>query len=156
MKKLILMLNVIMVGSFLMLGCRNEKKEFDLVTAKKAIQERSNIYVDAVNKKDSVGLSHCYTVDAKLMAPNEKSAEGRAAIQKMMGGWMKTGMPHLSIETVEVWGDDNALTAEEIWTFKDKDGKILDQGKAVEVYKKEDGVWKLHRDCFNSDMPMMK
>lgn len=155
MKKLILMLIAIASGSVLLTSCNN-KKEFDLDAAKKAIQERSEIYVDAVNNKDSVGLSHCYTVDAKLMSPNEKSVQGRAAIQKMVGGWMKSVMPELSIETVEVWGNDDVLSAEENWTFKDKEGKILDQGKAVEVYKKEDGVWKLHRDCFNSDMPMMK
>jgi ketosteroid isomerase-like protein len=157
MKKIILLVTILISGSFMMLSCKNEKKEFDLVAAKNAIQERSKIYSDAVNSKDSVGLANCYTTDAKLMGPNEKSAVGRAAIQKMVGQWMKSGMPAgFSIETVDVWGNDEVLAAEENWTFKDKDGKILDQGKAIEIFKKEDGVWKLHRDCFNSDMPMMK
>lgn len=149
---------VLVTGSIFMTSCKNEeaKPAFDLTEAKAAIEARSKVYVDALNNKDSVGLANCYTSDGKFMAPNEKSVVGRANIQKLVGQWMKSGMPNFSIETVEVWGNDEVLAAEENWSFKDKDGKIVDQGKAIEVYKKEDGVWKLHRDCFNSDMPLQK
>ena len=41
------------------------------------------------------------------------------------------------------------------WTMYDKDGKVLDEGKSLEVYKMEDGKWKLLRDCYNSDIPAM-
>lgn len=159
MKKLILLVIVLATGSFWMTGCKSEesKPAFDLTAAKKAIQERSKVYADAVNNKDSAGVANCYTTDGKFMPPNEKSVSGRASIQKLVGQWMKAGMPAgFSIETVEVWGNDEVLAAEENWTFKDKKGKIIDQGKAIEVYKMEDGVWKLHRDIFNSDMVMGK
>lgn len=159
MKQGILLAMALVTGSILMTGCKNEesKPAFDLVAAKTAIQERSKIYADAVNNKDSVGVANCYTTDGKFMPPNEKTVSGRASIQKLVGQWMKGGMPAgFSIETVEVWGNENVLAAEENWTFKDKDGKIIDQGKAIEVYKMEEGVWKLHRDIFNSDMPLQK
>ena len=107
MKKVILLVIVLAAGSVLMTSCKNEESKpvFDLEAAKKAIQERSKIYADAVNSKDSVGVANCYTADAKFMPPNEKSAVGKAAIQKMVGQWMKAGMPAgFSIETVEVWG----------------------------------------------------
>jgi uncharacterized protein (TIGR02246 family) len=158
MKKRFFFAMILVTGSILMVSCNKEaaKPAFDLTEAKAAIEARSKVYVDALNNKDSVGLANCYTSDGKFMAPNEKSVVGRANIQKLMGQWMKSGMPNFSIETVEVWGNDEVLAAEENWSFKDKDGKIVDQGKAIEVYKKEDGVWKLHRDCFNSDMPLGK
>lgn len=159
MKKSIVWVFVLTTGSLLMTNCKNEesKPAFDLAAAKKAIEERSKVYADALNNKDSVGLANCYTVDGKFMPPNEKSVSGRANIQKLVGQWMKAGMPAgFSIETVEVWGNEEVISAEENWTFKDKDGKIIDQGKAIEIYKMEDGVWKLHRDCFNSDVAMGK
>ncbi|MCL9805341.1 DUF4440 domain-containing protein [Flavobacterium amniphilum] len=159
MKKVIVVLIVLITGSCWMTSCKNEsaKSAFDLTAAKKAIEERSKIYADAVNNKDSVGVANCYTKDGKFMPPNEKSVSGKASIQKLVGQWMKAGMPAgFSIETVEVWGNEEVLAAEENWTFKDKSGKIIDQGKAIEVYKMEDGVWKLHRDCFNSDVVMGK
>jgi ketosteroid isomerase-like protein len=37
----------------------------------------------------------------------------------------------------------------------DKDGKEIDRGKALELWKMEDGKWKLFRDIFNSDLPCM-
>lgn len=146
-----------------MTGCKKEeaaayetKPAFDLTAAKSAIEARSKIYVDAVNKKDSVGLADCYTSDGKFMQPNGETAQGRKNIQKLVGEWMRAGMPQLSIQTVEVWGNENTLTAEENWSLTDKDGKVVDSGKALELYKMEDGVWKLHRDCFNSNMALPK
>ena len=47
------------------------------------------------------------------------------------------------------------LTAEDAWTMTGKDGKVVDEGKSIEVYKMEDGKWKLLRDCWNSNMPVM-
>ena len=40
------------------------------------------------------------------------------------------------------------------WILMDKQGKTVDQGKQVEVWKKENDTCKLLRDCFNSDMPV--
>lgn len=86
------------------------------------------------------------------MQPNNKTVEGRANIQKLFGMWMKGPMMQIMIKTVEVWGDENMLAAENSWSFLDPSGKTVDTGKSLEIYKKEDGVWKLHRDCYNSDM----
>ena len=36
------------------------------------------------------------------------------------------------------------------------DGKVMDEGKSLEIYKMEDGKWKILRDCFNSDLPPVK
>ena len=162
MKKRIIFV-LLALGLICSIGCKKEetttveaKPSFDLTAAKSAIEARSKIYVDAVNKKDSVGLANCYTTDGKFMQPNGESVVGRENIQKLVGEWMKAGMPHFSIQTVEVWGNETTLTAEENWSFTDKDGKVVDSGKALELYKMEDGVWKLHRDCFNSNMPLPK
>ena len=138
-------------------GCNNAaRKKFDLTEAKAGIEARSKVYVDALNKGDSVGLANCYTKDAKFMQPNGKSVAWRENIQKLFSQWMKAGVPKISIKTIEVWGNAEALAAEEEWTMTDKEGKIIDTGKAIEIYKKEDNVWKLYRDCYNSDLPCPK
>ncbi len=133
----------------------NEKKEdaAEMAIAKTAIEKQGALFVMALNKGDSVGVANCYTKDAKMMQPNGKSIEGRENIQKTISAWMKAGMPTFAMKTVGVWGDDDQLTAEEEWTFTDKDGKVVDSGKSLEVFIKEDGNWKMYRDCYNSDMP---
>ncbi|MEO5777582.1 MAG: SgcJ/EcaC family oxidoreductase [Flavobacterium sp.] len=133
------------------------KEAFDLAATKPAIEERYRAFENAFNAKDSTALANCYTTDAKFMNPNDKSAEGRPAIQKTFGMWFKgdTSKTKIKLNLVELWGDENTLTAEDAWTMTDKDGKLIDEGKSLEVYKMEDGKWLLYRDCYNSNMPAM-
>ena len=131
------------------------KEAFDLATAKTDVEARYRAFEDAFNAKDSVALANCYTTDSKFMNPNAKSVEGRPAIQKAFGIWFKGETPKLKLNLVELWGDENNLTVEDAWTMTDKVGKVIDEGKSIEVYKMEDGKWLLHRDCYNSDMPAM-
>ncbi len=42
-----------------------------------------------------------------------------------------------------------------MFTFSDKDEKELEKGKYIVLWKKEEGKWKLFRDCYNSDMPLI-
>ncbi|POY40638.1 hypothetical protein C3L50_03840 [Flavobacterium alvei] len=132
------------------------KTTFDLEAAKSAIESAGENFVIAFNKGDSIGLANCYTTDAKMMGPNEKSIIGRPAIQKVFSSWIKSGTPTFTMKTIEVWGNEDLMAAEEEWTFSDKNGKILDSGKSIELFKMEDGKWRLYRDCYNSDMPIPK
>ena len=132
------------------------KPAFDLAAAKTTVETNYAEFEKAFNSKDSVGLANCYTADAKFMAPNDKAVEGRPAIQKTFTGWFKGETPKIAIKLVELWGNETNLTAENSWTMTAKDGKVLDEGKSLEVYKMEDGKWKLLRDCWNSNMPAAK
>lgn len=129
------------------------KPTFDLASAKTAIETAGQTFVMAMNKGDSITLANCYTTDAKMMGPNEKSVVGRPAIQKVFSSWIKAGMPIFTMKTIEIWGNEEMMAAEEEWTFSDKDGKILDSGKSIEIFKMEDGKWRMFRDCYNSDLP---
>lgn len=131
------------------------KAAFDLAAAKTAVEAGYAEFEKAFNAKDSVGLANCYATDAKFMAPNDKAVEGKPAIQKSFAAWFNGDTPSVKIELVELWGNENNLTAENAWTMTGKDGKVLDEGKSIEVYKMEDGKWKLLRDCWNSNLPPM-
>lgn len=166
MKKTFL-LSAIMVGLILVTAsCKKPKvtsgfddasnQEVDLTEVKNEIVAAGENFVFALNKGDSIGVANCYTQDAKLMQPNGKAVEGRENIQKLIGQWVKSGIPRFSMKTIEVWGDGEFMVAEEEWTFSDAEGKILDNGKSLELFKKEDGKWKMYRDCYNSNLPLSK
>lgn len=150
---------------FLSVNCNKKTEElnadseanvqFDLAKAKTEIEANYTEFENAFNAKDSVALANCYTADAKFMPANEKAVVGRAAIQKTFAMWFQGDMPKIDVQLVELWGNENSLTAENAWTMTGKDGKVIDQGKSLEVYKKEEGKWKMQRDCFNSDMPAL-
>lgn len=128
---------------------------FDLAAAKTSVEAGYAEFEKAFNAKDSVALANCYTSDAKFMNPNGKAVEGRPAIQNTFGMWFNGDTSTIKLNLVDLWGNETNLTAENAWTMYDKDGKVLDDGKSLEVYKMEDGKWKLYRDCYNSNMPAM-
>nr|WP_314897157.1 DUF4440 domain-containing protein [uncultured Flavobacterium sp.] len=138
-------------------SCNPSKKEkeatFDKVAAKQAIEKENQIFTEAFNKGDSITAADGYTADAKFMPPNQKAVSGRKNIQTSIAGFIKAGIGNLTIKPVEVWGNETMLTVEEEWTLTDKTGKETDHGKSLELWKMEDGKWKLFRDIFNSDLP---
>jgi len=161
MKKTNLIKVLLVALIFVTISCKKEtvtttevKTTFNLDEAKAAIEAAGQTFVIAVNKDDSTAVANCYTTDAKMMGPNEKAIVGRPAIKKVFGNWIKSGMPTLTMKTVEIWGNEELMAAEEEWAFSDKDGKILDSGKSIELFKMENGKWKIFRDCYNSDMPI--
>ena len=161
MKKTNLIKVLLVALIFVTISCKKEtvtttevKTTFNLDEAKAAIEAAGQTFVIAVNKGDSIAVANCYTTDAKMMGPNEKAIVGRPAIKKVFGNWIKSGMPTFTMKTVEIWGTEELMAAEEEWAFSDKDGKILDSGKSIELFKMENGKWKMFRDCYNSDMPI--
>lgn len=140
-------------------SCDSPKKEkeatFDKVAAMQAIEKENKIFTEAFNKGDSITAANYYATDAKFMPPNQKAVLGRNNIQTAIAEYIKMEGPSLSIKPIDVWGDENMMTVEEEWTMTDKEGKEIDHGKSLELWKMEDGKWKLFRDIFNSDMPCM-
>ena len=154
---------LIIVGFFslsLLFSCNNSakktstegKQEFDLSNAKSEIEEANRNFMNVLSKGDSVGLADCYATDAKFMAPNSPAVVGRKNIQGVTAGMIKSGIASVDLKTIDVWGDEAMLAEEGVLTMAGKGGKELDKGKYIVLWKKEDGKWKLFRDCFNSDL----
>lgn len=103
--------------------------------------------------KDAAALTALYTATATVMAPNGARVSGSSAILEF---W-KTALPGVpavgKLTTVEV--EAHGDTAHEVGTYQlsAADGKVVDKGKYIVIWKREGGQWKLHRDIWNSDMP---
>ena len=148
----------LIITAFMMLaiaGCLSPQNEtaFDLVNAPKEIDVANKNFINLFNRGDSVGLADMFTIDGKSMEPNEPAFIGRSQIQTHYSIVMKAGANKLGLITTGLWGDENMLAEEGEFTFIGKDDKLLDKGKYIVLWKKEDGKWKLFRDCYNSDLP---
>ena len=139
-------------------SCKSDSKpSFDLSNAQKEINAANSAFENYVSKGDSIGLAtNVYTMDAKFMSPNNTSAEGRAAITTAVAGIFNAGITGIKLTSREIWGDEQSITEEGTFELNTKDGTIVDKGKYLVLWKKEDGKWKLHRDMFNSNMPIVK
>lgn len=131
------------------------KSNFDVNAAKAEIANSNKNFESYVTKGDSVGLAtNLYTNEAKLMAPNSESAVGRAQIISAMSGIFQSGITGIKLTTADIWGDENNITEEGTFDLNIKDGTVVEKGKYLVLWKKEDGKWKIHRDSFNSRLPL--
>jgi ketosteroid isomerase-like protein len=64
------------------------------------------------------------------------------------------GVKGATLTTLDV--DGQGETAYEVgkYALTGEGGKVLDNGKYIVVWKREQGKWRLHRDIWNSSMPM--
>jgi len=116
------------------------------------IGKRDQAWEKAYNAGDATALTALYTKDAQVMAPSAETASGSSAIQTYFTGDVKGGAKMaLTLEDVVSFGDYALETGKYVATSAE--GKHLDHGKFMTLYKKADGGWKIHRDTWNSSMP---
>ncbi len=115
-----------------------------------AIEAANKQFSAAVTRGDAAGIAALYSANAEVLPPGGDVAKGRAAIQKLMQGFIDAGAKELPLATVEVEAHGDTAWEVGTWTLKGKDGAELDHGKSVVIWKKEAGGWKLYRDIWNS------
>lgn len=118
------------------------------------IEAANKAFADTYNAGDAKGVAAKYTEDAALLPPDGKRVDGQDAIAAFWKGAMDGGLKNLTLTTVEVDSRDDL--AFEVGAFTlDAPGEggamTTVAGKYIVVWKKgEDGVWRLHRDIWNS------
>ena len=132
---------------------KTTEPSFDLAPARKSIDEANQSLSDSLKKGDSTGFAGLYCSDAKVMAPEGPAASGKDAIKSMIGGFIQMGLTNLTIKASDIWGSEALVGEEGTFVLADKDGKEVDHGKYIVLWKMEDGKWKLFRDIFNTDIP---
>ncbi len=119
---------------------------------KEAIQEANNNFVAAMAKGDAEGVANCYTIDAEFMAPGAPSVHGRDNIQTAIAGFIAQGFTEYTVLETIVYGNTDIVGVQEAYSLSQPGGVNKDIGKSIQLWKQEDGAWKIFRDCFNSDL----
>jgi len=115
------------------------------------IGKQDQAWQKAYNAGDAAALTALYTKDAQVLAPGAETAAGSSAIQAFFTEDMKGGAKNtLTLEDVVGFGDYALETGKYVATSAE--GKHLDHGKFMTLYKKTDRGWKIYRDTWNSSM----
>lgn len=115
------------------------------------IAKMDQAWQTAHNAGDAAALTALYTPDAKVMAPGGAPASGTAAIKALFAADVAAGAQNtLTLADVVGFGDFALETGG--WVANAADGKHLDHGTFMTLYKKVDGGWKIYRDTWNSSM----
>lgn len=124
----------------------------EMIKLKKEIATVNNDFMQALIKGDPAAVANCYTSDARFMVPNKSTIVNREAIQADFSGMVKSGAT-MQLTTIDLWGNNGSLTEEGLYTVTVKNGQQVDKGKYLALWKKENGSWKIFRECYNSDLP---
>ncbi len=127
---------------------------FDMKAAKAEIDKKNRKFMDLISQKDAAGLAQLYTNDGQFMGANMTTSKGKEAIQATFQNYLNSGIAKIELQNLAIWGDEDMLVTEDAWQIFVEDGTEVDRGKAIVVWKKEDGTWKMFRDIINSDLPM--
>ena len=135
-------------------ACQPPQEETDLESILQMIEEQNERYEAAWNEQDAQALASYYSTQAITMPPNSEMLRGRNNILEDMRATFESGATTLDLETLEIGGDPNDVWEVGIFTVYGPDEEVLDRGKYIVIWKKEDGEWKIQRDIWNTDMPL--
>lgn len=121
--------------------------------AAKGIQEGNGRFMQAVRAADSATMPSLFTSDAKILPPNGEAVSGSDSITEFWQGFFELGITEARPVTQEVIPmGEYALEVGEYSVFSEDE--LVDRGKIMVLWKDEGGVWKLHRDTWNSSVPL--
>jgi uncharacterized protein (TIGR02246 family) len=123
-------------------------------TVKAAIDAGNKKFGAAIAAGNAAGVAALYTDDAMVLPPNGETVRSRAAIEKLFQAMIAAGIKQATLTAQEVEGHGDTATEVGAYSVKDAAGTELDRGKYVVIWKRVQGEWKLHRDIWNSNMPL--
>ena len=137
-------------------GCAGNEAgtEYDLESTRGEIEANIQRFESFVAEQQWDSLMTLYTEDALFMPQNAETAEGNA-IRDGFVQMGSMGVSGIDLETVDLELAGNTAYEVGRYTLEGPNGMQIDQGKYLVVWKNVDGEWKLHRDIFNTNQPMM-
>jgi uncharacterized protein (TIGR02246 family) len=143
MKKLMTLVFVL-----LMAGCM-QAPQTDL-EGLKAMRE---VWQAAFDARDAAALAAIYAEDGALMPPNSDTIIGRAVIEAFWADFQASGIG-AEIQDTEVYAHGDVGYKVGTYTVSDTGGATIDEGKYIEVWRHVNGKWQMHRDIWNSNLPL--
>lgn len=140
----------ILAGIFALTGCAMSQGMSNS-EIRGEIEAANKNFAQTLSRGDGAGLASLYSAEAYVLPSGSEPITGREAIASYWQGAIDSGIRGATLETldVEAFGD----TANERGEYElfDADGKLLDRGKYVVIWKHRDGAWKLQWDMFSTD-----
>lgn len=143
---------LVLMASFTLMCFAAHAQNSLLEEAKKAIAENNSVHFQLYARNDG-SVVKLFAEDACILMPNAPKLCGREGIAKFFKDAYETGgVRSGKITTLNVYGDGKEFVTEEgAYQVFDANGKLVDEGKTLVLWKKTKEGWKDFRDSFSSD-----
>ncbi len=139
---------IILFAALVMASCM-QAPQTDL----EGLKSMRNAWDSAYSAGDAAALAEIYEEDGALMPPNGTPISGRADIEAFWGDFMASGGAVI-ITDAEAYAHGDVGYKSGTYMVTDSGGASVDEGKYVEVWRHTDGRWQMHRDIWNSNLPL--
>lgn len=129
--------------------------KFDLAGSRSLIDADNAKFIDAIKKGDSNAVADLYHSEAQVLMSNYEPVM-RKDIASAWGGMFRMGLKDAKFTTTDLVGNNDLLVETGMYEMYGDKNNLIDKGKYVSVWKKENGAWKLYRDIANTSMPVKK
>jgi ketosteroid isomerase-like protein len=121
-----------------------------------AIEAANKAFGATVAQGDGLATAALYTADAQLLPAQSEVVSGTQAIGKFWQGAIDSGVKGATLTTLELESAGNVANEVGQYELRGGDGKVLDRGKYVVIWKKDSVGWKLHRDIWTTSVAPAK
>lgn len=116
-----------------------------------SLQQRLEEVGSVLTSGDAERIGDLYTQEGQLLPPGNDFVTGREAVAEFWIGVGETGVETIDIEPVDVETHESTAWRVGTATLTDADGATIDQVKFIEIWNRDDGAWRIHRDIWNSN-----
>jgi ketosteroid isomerase-like protein len=143
-----LLLMGVMFCAFLLWTPLANAQDFD-----DSVKDATKKFLNAVRVSNGEAIGALYHEDAKLYAPNSDVIEGRQPIVTFWMNTIRSGVKDMELETTDTESEGDLGYESGKYTIYGAERMILDRGKYIVVWKKDDDKWYLYRDIWNTSLP---
>ena len=124
------------------------------LSVRDAIAAANQNFMQTFARGDAATLASLYTKDGQIFPTHSDSIGTRDGIEDFWQTIFQLNITQATLETIEVESHGNTAIEVGKYLLSDRNGQIVDRGKYIVVWKQEDGKWRLHRDIWNSSVPV--
>jgi len=121
------------------------------LSAARALIERKNAQFTAAHVAGDVAtIDAMFTRDAKSFPPGSEAAVGTAALHSLTVEYLKSGVKAFTERTTDLYGTSDLLIDQGEYSVTYGPDNTVERGKYLNVWKREDGEWKIHANIWNT------
>jgi ketosteroid isomerase-like protein len=135
-------------------GVPQATANFDLSAARSIIERKNAQFTAAHVAGDAATIDAMFTRDAKSFPPGSEVAIGAAALHTLTVEYLKSGIKSFTEQTTDLYGTSEILIDQGEYSVTYGPNNAVERGKYLNVWKQEDGEWRIHANIWNTSPPL--
>lgn len=127
-----------------------EAGAFALAAACADIERANAAFTSAHVAGDVAAIDAMFTRDAKSFPPGADAVVGPAALHTLTVEYLESGIKEFQELTTDCYGNGDLLVDQGTYVVTYGPASTVERGKYMNVWKREDGTWKIHANIWNT------